>query len=162
MYFLRLTLDESMPQEVELRQELEFLERYLDIERVRFRDRLAVALEIPPNLLDARLPYLLLQPLVENAIRHGVGARSGPGRVVIRATQTEKGLRLEIEDDGVGLPPGVESPGFGVGLSNTRSRLQHLYGPSGSLQIGARTDVGVRVTIDLPLVRGAAVAADAP
>ena len=87
--FLRLTLDESMPQKVELRQELEFLERYLDIERVRFRDRLRVTLEVPPALLDARVPYLLLQPLVENAIRHGVAERSGPGHVVVRATRQE-------------------------------------------------------------------------
>ena len=159
--FLRLTLDESMPQKVELRQELEFLERYLDIERVRFRDRLRVNLEVPPALLDARVPYLLLQPLVENAIRHGVAERSGPGHVVVRATRQEARLRLEVEDDGAGFASDVEAPGFGVGLSNIRARLEQLYGANGHLTIGARPEHGVRVTIDLPWERGAAAGGSA-
>jgi two-component system LytT family sensor kinase len=160
--FLRLTLDESMPQKVELRQELEFLERYLDIERVRFRDRLTVTVGVSPGLLDARVPYLLLQPLVENAIRHGVALRSGPSCVTIKATSEAMRLCLEIEDDGPGLPSELEPASVGVGLSNTRARLQHLYGGDGRLSIGARPGHGVRVTIELPWERGATAVEEAP
>jgi two-component system, LytTR family, sensor kinase len=154
--FLRLTLDDSMPQKVELRQELEFLERYLDIERVRFRDRLGVRLEVPTALLDARVPYLILQPLVENAIRHGIAERAGPGCVVVRASLRDSRLRLEVEDDGAGIRSGSGLPKQGVGLSNMCARLDQLYGAKARLSLEGQPGRGARVTIDLPWERGAA------
>jgi signal transduction histidine kinase len=157
--FLRLTLDDSMPQEVELRQELEFLERYLDIERVRFRDRLSVEIDVPAELLGARVPYLVLQPLVENAIRHGIAERAGPGHVVVRAARREGQLRLEVEDDGPGLPSDVDPPRFGVGLSNIRARLEQLYGSNGRLTVEGGNGHGLRVAITLPHERTAGVTA---
>ena len=156
--FLRLTLDDSMPQQVELRQELEFLDRYLDIERVRFSDRLTVSVEVPSDLADARVPYLLLQPIVENAVRHGVAARAGLGRISVRASASEGILRLEVEDDGPGLPKGAELPKAGVGLSNIRSRLQQLYGHAAELRLSIIGDRGLSVTITLPHERGAGAA----
>ncbi len=154
--FLRLTLDDSTPQKVELRRELELLDRYLGIERVRFRDRLTVAIEVPPELLGARVPYLVLQPLVENAIRHGIAERAGPGQVVVRASRVEGGLRLLVEDDGRGLDAGGAPPKPGVGLTNMRARLEQLYGSGQRLRIESRPDQGARVTIDLPWEPGAA------
>ncbi len=152
---LRLTLDDSMPQKVELRQELEFLERYLDIERVRFRDRLTVVVDAPSQLLDARVPYLILQPLVENAIRHGIAKHAGPGRVEVRVAHGENRLRLEVEDNGRASRSSPELLKPGVGLSNIRARLHQLYGADAALAIepgdGTR---GLRVSIVLPLERG--------
>jgi two-component system, LytTR family, sensor kinase len=154
--FLRLTLDDAMPQKVELRQELEFLERYLDIERVRFRDRLTVAIEAPQHLLDARVPYLILQPLVENAVRHGVAKHAGPGHVVVRASAEGTSLHLDIEDNG-SKTKGTSTPNKpGIGLSNIRARLQQLYGPAASLNIDPSDGThGHRVSVVLPLERSA-------
>jgi two-component system LytT family sensor kinase len=154
--FLRLTLDDSMPQKVELRQELEFLERYLDIERVRFSDRLSVVLDVPAELLDARVPYLILQPLVENAIRHGLAERAGPGRIVVRASLRATQLRVEVEDDGPGLRSWHLPAKLGVGLSNIRARLDQLYGRAASLNVEGGSAGGVRVTVALPWETGAA------
>jgi two-component system LytT family sensor kinase len=148
--FLRLTLDDGMPQKVALRRELELLERYLDIERVRFRDRLSVSIDVPPALLAASVPCLVLQPLVENAIRHGLAARAGPGRVAVRASRQGSGLRLEVEDDGPGLPVEGHLPRTGVGLSNMQERLGHLYGGRAGLRIEGHAGKGLHVTIDLP------------
>lgn len=148
--FLRLTLDETTPQKVELRRELQLLDRYLGIERVRFRDRLTVAVEVPPELLGAQVPYLVLQPLVENAIRHGIAERAGPGKVVVRASRVEGSLRLRVEDDGPGLDDDGRPPKLGVGLSNMRARLEQLYGSGQRLTIESRPEQGARVTIDLP------------
>jgi len=154
--FLRLTLDDSMPQQVELRQELEFLERYLDIERVRFSDRLNVVLHVPQDLLNARVPYLILQPLVENAIRHGLAERAGPGRVVVRASRRQAQLHLEVEDDGPGLSAELQPLKLGVGLSNIRGRLEQLYGDAAGLSVECSPSQGVRVVVELPCERGAA------
>ena len=101
--FLRLTLDNAGAQEVTLQQELEFLRSYLEIERVRFQDRLTVQMEVAPDTLAARVPNLILQPIVENAIRHGVVTQAGPGRIDVCAARLNGALVLQVKDNGPGL-----------------------------------------------------------
>ncbi len=132
---LRAALKSSDTQEVELQHELEFLKRYLEIEQIRLGDRLSVKLEIAPDTLRARVPNLILQPLVENAIRHGIEPRAKPGRIELRARRQDGSLALEVRDNGAGLRPGREIE-EGVGLSNTRARLRGLYGESARIQAG--------------------------
>ena len=144
---LRLTLESSGAQEVSLKQELDFLERYLDIEQIRFGDRLRVQMDIEPAVLRARVPNLLLQPLVENAIRHGIAPRAEAGLVEIRAVRENGILRLQVHDDGPGLPDGDDLHN-GVGLTNTMARLQRLYGDAQRVTF-ANAD-GALVTLELP------------
>jgi two-component system LytT family sensor kinase len=151
--FLRLTLDTAAAQEVTLRQELEFLNCYLEIERIRFQDRLTTRLDVDPKALDCRVPNLLLQPVVENAIRHGVAPRSTPGRVEIRAERRGPVLRLQVRDNGAGLPTGDGAsrvPKGGVGLSNTRARLAQLYGAAYRFELENDPSGGAIVTIEIP------------
>ena len=149
---LRLTLDQSQRQEILLRQELEFLDLYLQIEQARFGDRLRVEKEIEPELLDARVPTLILQPLVENAVRHGIEPRLAPGVITIRARSEGATVRLSVEDNGVGMCS-TASSGQGIGLANTRARLQELYGAEGCLLLPQMNEQGYRVEITLPLSR---------
>lgn len=121
---LRLALDHAGVQQVPLRQELEFLAKYLEIEQTRFQDRLTVQMEIQPATLDAQVPNLILQPLVENAVRHGIAPRAEPGRIEIRAAVRDAALQIEIVNSGGPADPFTE----GVGLRNTRQRLEKLYG----------------------------------
>jgi sensor histidine kinase YesM len=146
---LRGSLAHAARQEVPLRDELAFLQRYLDVMRVRLGDRLAVSLDVPDALLDALVPSLLLQPLVENAIRHGIADRAEGGRVTIAARGDGDRLVLEIADDG----PGMSAPatGGGIGLSNTRERLGRLYGPAASLATRSTAGRGTTVTLTVPL-----------
>jgi two-component system LytT family sensor kinase len=146
---LRLTLDNIGVQEVPLAQELEFLERYLEIERTRFSDRLVVRIEVVPETLDAITPYLILQPLVENAIRHGIAARSSPGCVTIRATRNGGMLVLEVEDDGPGIRPPAASTN-GIGISSTRARLQKLYGDAHTFELSNAAEGGLAVKLAFP------------
>lgn len=152
---LRMTLANIGIQEVTLQQELEFLGRYLDIQKMRFQDRLQVTIDVPPETLDARVPNQVLQPIVENAIRHGVDASSGRGTIRIEARASEHMLQLTVKDDGPGLRPGAEeipkSEGRGIGLANTRARLRELYGPASTLQLANHPAGGTLVTISLPL-----------
>jgi two-component system, LytTR family, sensor kinase len=145
---LRATLDSGGAEEVPLRQELALLERYLDIERIRFADRLEVDIRIEPECLAAAVPNLILQPLVENAIRHGIGSRPGAHRVEICASVSGECLRVCVRDDGAGLADGAAT---GVGLGNSRARLEKLYGPRGKLELsnvdGGR---GLEVTLSIP------------
>ncbi len=146
---LRSALGSSDTQEVPLRQELEFVGRYLEIEQTRFGERLTVKMDIAPNTLDAQVPNLVLQPLVENAIRHGIEPRSGPGCIQLRAHRQSGTLMLEVSDDG----PGLRNNGpikEGVGLSNTRARLRELYGPSHGFQLVNGPEGGLRVELRLP------------
>src|SRR5213076_2086496 len=131
---LRATLDDPGAQEVPLRRELEFLTPYLEIERTRLGPRLDVSTDIDPEVLDARLPYLVLQPLVENAIRHGIAQRPGQGRLEVRARRRGGRLVLEVADNGPGLLRGAAFV-EGIGLSNTRARLRGLYGDEQSLAL---------------------------
>ena len=145
---LRATLARHDAQEVTLREELALLEPYLDIERTRFGDRLAVNLEVPPDALDAVVPHLLLQPLVENAIRHGIGPRPEGGEITLRARVRGATLEVAVEDDGVGMP--AEPRPDGVGLGNTRARLHRLYGERHALRIDSTPGLATRVTVVLP------------
>ena len=148
---LRLTLDNVGVQEVPLRQELEFLDRYLEIQETRFSDRLTVKMDIAPETLDALVPNLVLQPLVENAIRHGIGSEAAAGRIEIRAARAQATLRLEVCDDGPGLPEGQEAAlKEGVGLANTRARLEQLYGAAQSFELANTPGGGLVVRLTIP------------
>lgn len=155
---LRLSLDSVGTQVAPLRKELEFLERYLEIERIRFEDRLDVQFDIDPETLDAAVPSLILQPLVENAIRHGLANLVGTGRIAIRARQSKGRLTLQVADNGAGLGSGVKQ---GMGLGITRARLEGLYGSDQRLDLRPADGGGVEVTLDLPLRKEALPAGDA-
>jgi signal transduction histidine kinase len=154
---LRMTLANVGVQEVPLQQEMEFLRRYLDIQQTRFADRLRVVVDVPADTLDIRVPNQVLQPLVENAIHHGVDARRGDGLVEIRARAEGDMLRLSVRDDGPGLrttPGAAPSPaGSGIGLSNTRARLHELYGSKSALELANYPAGGTLVSLLIPLRR---------
>jgi|WetSurMetagenome_2_1015567.scaffolds.fasta_scaffold98763_1 two-component system, LytTR family, sensor kinase len=138
-------------QEIPLKDELELLRRYLDIERVRFGERLTIHYDIDPETLDARLPSLVLQPLAENAIEHGIAPMSGPGRIDISARREGRMLWIEVHDDGLGLGDGAfEALRKGIGVSNTESRLRHLYGPRYRFEFVRRGSRGLTVRVVVP------------
>ncbi|HXE92165.1 MAG TPA: histidine kinase [Terriglobales bacterium] len=147
---LRLTLEHTGAQEIPLKRELEFLEPYLEIERTRFQDRLTVSLEIDPATLDACVPCLILQPLVENAVRHGIAPQSASGHIEIRAQRQNGMLRLEVRDDGVGLRQNGGREGSGIGLGNTRARLEHLYGRTHRFELKPAPGGGLVVSLAIP------------
>jgi two-component sensor histidine kinase len=148
---LRLSLDQAKPQEVPLSEELAFLDRYLEIEQTRFADRLQVEKEVEAETEYALVPYLILQPLVENAIRHGIEPREDTGRLAIRARRSNGTLQLRVSDNGAGLPEENGAPlREGIGLSNTRSRLQHLYGDDYRLELVSAPCGGLEARIDIP------------
>jgi sensor histidine kinase YesM len=151
--FLRMTLENAGTQAVTLQQELEFLRCYLEIERVRFQDRLSTYMEVEPRALDAYVPNLILQPIVENAIRHGIAPRSAPGRIEIHAEQKDTMLRIQVRDNGPGLPANLKATNFfkeGLGLANTRARLEQLYGAAHSFEIANDPSGGLVVTLEIP------------
>jgi sensor histidine kinase YesM len=148
---LRLTLTASDRQEVTLREELHFLERYLLIEQIRFGERLRVETQIEVAALDTLVPILILQPLVENAVRHGIETQIAPGVVGVTAEHAGDSLLLRVEDNGRGLGALPKGPlKEGVGLSNTRSRLKELYGGRASLQLQPGKTRGFSAEIHLP------------
>jgi two-component sensor histidine kinase len=148
---LRTTLESAGTQEVSLKQELEFVELYLEIEQARFGSRLNVRMDADPDTMDAYVPNLILQPLVENAIRHGIAPRPEAGHIEIRTRRENGRLRLDVMDDGPGLTKnGEPQPREGVGLTNTRARLQQLYGDAHQFQLANRAGGGVVVTLCLP------------
>ncbi len=147
---LRAVLADMDAQEVTLARELEYLRLYLSIEQVRFSDRLRVEIDAPAELLDAAVPHMALQPLVENAIRHGVGRRSTPGVIAIRASREGDSLKLAVQDDGPGFGARGESGGRGLGLSNTRARLKQLHGEAADVRIADANGGGAEVTLVLP------------
>jgi two-component system, LytTR family, sensor kinase len=158
---LRIALEHEETQEVTLREELTFLEPYLEIEQARLEDRLTVVMQIAPETLDALVPHLVLQPLVENAIRHGIAPRIEPGRAEISATLGADGrtLHLEVRDDG----PGVDRDNQvrtrkGVGLANIQSRLEQLYDGEHRFELENHPEGGVVVRISLPFRRGDGIA----
>ncbi|MGH7538093.1 MAG: sensor histidine kinase, partial [Gemmatimonadales bacterium] len=145
---LRRVLDEAGTQEVPLKQELELLRVYIAIEAIRFSDRLQVVVHADPDVLDARVPHLILQPLVENAIKHGIARRAAVGHVLIGARRINGSLYLVVRDDGSGMP--VTAADQGVGLSNTRARLRQLYGTAASVEVVNMPDGGVAAQIVVP------------
>jgi signal transduction histidine kinase len=146
---LRMALDQPGAQEITLKDELEFLEKYLEIEQTRFGDRLTVRFDVDPETLDALVPNLVLQPLVENSIRHAIAPRIEPGTIEVRARRAGDALRLQVVDNGPGLRP-ASRPGGGVGLANTRMRLEHLYGGRGQLTLVEPPDGGLVAAVTLP------------
>src|SRR5262245_3556610 len=149
---LRQVLRADQPQEIPLANELAFLERYLAIEQVRFSDRLRVQWSIDPAVRQALVPGFVLQPIVENAVKHGVARRADAGRIEISARLDAGSLELAVDDDGVGFSPSQQE---GVGLSNTRERLATMYGDSGRLTIARSASGGTRVVLRLPFRRPA-------
>lgn len=147
---LRVTLDNIGKQEVTLREELDFLQRYIDIQQTRFQDRLHVTLDIQSDTLDAHVPNQVLQPLVENAIRHGLDGRAGGGTIEIQSRAAGEALQLTVRDDGSGLHANGRAVQEGIGLANTRARLRQLYGPSAALDLADRSEGGTQVTLVIP------------
>ncbi|HZB44051.1 MAG TPA: histidine kinase, partial [Pyrinomonadaceae bacterium] len=151
--FLRLTLENSGTQEVTLQKELEFLQCYLEIERIRFQDRLTTRMEIDSRSLDSRVPNLILQPIVENALRHGIAPRSTPGRIEISAKRNNGSVRIEVKDNGPGISAISATNGRfreGLGLTNTRARLEQLYGEAHRFELANDPHGGLTVTLEIP------------
>jgi two-component system LytT family sensor kinase len=147
---LRQAIESVDVQEVTLKQELEFIDNYLEIEKIRFQDRLTVQLEIEPLTLDALVPNLLLQPLVENAVRYGVAMQPGRGWVRIASSRVDDELLIEIEDSGPGLAPEPKPRREGIGHSNTRSRLSHMYNAAHKFDLISRPGKGLLISIAVP------------
>jgi len=145
---LRATIETGGRQEVSLREELALLDRYIEIQRMRLGDRLRFSANIEPRSLDRAVPMLLLQPLVENAVRHAIANRRGGGTIEIRARESDSQLSIEVADDGPGFG---DTPSNGVGLANVRDRLEHLYGNRQSMQLATAPNGGAVVRIAVPL-----------
>ena len=152
---LRHSLENTGVQEVSLRQELEFLQIYLEIEQVRFKDRLKVRLEIEPETLKASVPNLILQPIVENAIRHGIGKQSNEGLVAVTAQRQNGSLIIQVNDNGPGLPEDWLAAGasrLGIGIANTQARLRHLYGDAQTFGIRNAEGGGAVAVLKIPFL----------
>jgi two-component system LytT family sensor kinase len=148
---LRYSLDNGDRQEIPLEEEIEFVRRYLAVERVRFSDRLTVRIEAEERVLGAAVPNMILQPLVENALEHGIAPSAGGRCLKVSARRRGRFLRLEVQDDGPARSQGwAPDEGSGVGLRNVRERLGRLYGRAGRLRVAAAPDAGVVSVIDLP------------
>src|SRR6185295_6649285 len=150
--FLRLTLENSGSMEVTLQQEIEFLNGYLEIERIRVPDRLTPGIHVDPAVLDVRVPNLILQPIVENAMRHAIG-NSTSGRVEITAVPRNGVVRIEVKDNG----PGIDADklleprrGKGLGLANTQMRLARLYGTAARFEMRNNPTGGLVVALEIP------------
>jgi two-component sensor histidine kinase len=146
---LRMSLSSASEQEVSLARELELLAHYIEIQQIRFQDRLTVSFRIDPDARYALVPNLVLQPLVENAIRHGIAPRAAPGTVVVSALRRDGRLALSVVDDGVGEKPRSQHRD-GVGLGNTRARLLSLYGDDHRFESGGEPGGGFAVRIEIP------------
>ena len=148
--FLRLALENQGTQLVTLNEELDFLQRYLEIEKIRFQERLQVSMDVDASLLEYQVPNLILQPIVENAIHHGIAPHSEAGEIVIRAYQDNETLIMEVQDDGPGMKD-IVAARKGIGLSNTQERLERLYGQDQTLTLVNVEEGGLRVHIEIPL-----------
>jgi two-component system, LytTR family, sensor kinase len=154
--FLRLTLENSGSEEVTLQQEMEFLTCYLAIERIRFQDRLLTRIDVAEDTLDAKVPNLILQPIVENAIRHGIAPRSTPGLIEIDAKHLNGLVRIQVRDNGPGLSEHRISENLfnrGLGLANTGQRLERLYGSRHLFDLRNNPNGGFVVTMEIPFHR---------
>jgi two-component system LytT family sensor kinase len=152
--FLRLTLENSNQQLVSLKEEAEFLRCYLEIEQVRFGDRLTVAVELEPQTLSVQVPHLILQPVVENAIQHAIAPRATRGHINIEAKRLNNLVRLEVRDNGPGMASNDDSVRTeGVGLSNVRARLHQIYGSDFRFELMNARDGGLTVVMEIPFRR---------
>jgi LytS/YehU family sensor histidine kinase len=149
--FLRRASTDFYRSQVTLAEEVEYLQRYIDIQQVRFGERLRVSVDIPADLLDAQVPSLLLQPLVENAIKHGVAKRVVGGSVRVTGARKDGSISLSVYNDGPTLPKDWETTGAGVGLANLRTRLQIMHGSASELQMRSAGTEGVEVVVTVPL-----------
>ena len=147
---LRTTLDEADEPEVPLQRELAFIERYLEVMQIRFQGHLQVQMHIAPDVREALVPNLILQPLVENAVKHGVSKLVGAGHIEIRAQRAAERVLLSVRDNGPGLASGRPPATEGVGLRNTRLRLMQLYGPDQHLALRPGADGGLVAEVSLP------------
>ncbi|HEY0050967.1 MAG TPA: histidine kinase [Pyrinomonadaceae bacterium] len=147
---LRVALKSEKTQEISLRQELEFLRGYLEIEQTRFQDRLRVDFEVDAETLDSLVPNLILQPLVENAIKHGIAPRAEAGTIRVEARRQNGRVELSVRDDGAGLTESKNHSMGGIGLSNTRARLEKLYGAQHSFEIVSPAAGGLEVKVSIP------------
>lgn len=146
---LRSTLATINEQKVPLQKEIEFIDQYLEIQKMRFGDRLKISRFIPSSLLNASVPNMVLQPIVENAVGHGIAPLAAGGSITIAAEENASSIRLTVTDDGVGLTSGQDIFS-GIGLRNTRDRLIQLYGERQRLLVESQATGGVRVTIEIP------------
>ncbi len=154
--FLRLTLENSDQQLVSLKEETEFLRCYLEIEQVRFGDRLTLEFELEPQTLSAQVPHLILQPVVENAIQHAIAPRATRGHINIEAKRLNSLLRLEVRDNGPGIISNSDLFGAeGVGLSNVRARLHQIYGSNFRFELMNARDGGLAIMMEIPFQREA-------
>jgi two-component system, LytTR family, sensor kinase len=149
--FLRRALADSHRSQVTLAEEVEYLQRYLDIQKVRFAERLQVSVDIPGELLQVQVPNLLLQPLVENAIKHGIAKRVAGGAIRVAAARRNGKLCLSVYNDGPGSPVDWQATHTGTGIANLRTRLQILHGSEFELQLRHTDTDGVEVSVTLPL-----------
>jgi two-component system, LytTR family, sensor kinase len=149
---LRRVVEDSDRQQVPLREELEFAQTYLDIQKVRFADRLQVSVDVPKELFLAEVPSLILQPLVENAVKHGIAKRVQGGAIRINASRSNGTLTVRVYNDGPGLAAGWDNNRTGVGISNVRTRLQNLYGDEFELSIQNRSSGGVEASVSVPFI----------
>jgi two-component system LytT family sensor kinase len=148
--FLRRVLQDSTQQQVPLGEEMEFAQKYLDIQKVRFAERLQLSVDVPRELYRAQVPSLILQPMVENAVKHGIAKRAQGGAIRIVASRRDGVLTLRVCNDGPSLPAEWEMAGAGIGMSNVRTRLQSLYGDAFELSMRNQDAGGVEVSISLP------------
>jgi sensor histidine kinase YesM len=147
---LRHVLKDSDKQEVPLEEELQFLQKYLDIQKIRFAERLQLSIAIDKEFLPARVPTFILQPIVENAVKHGIAARANGGTIEISAARSNGMLTFRVYNDGPSLPAGWENNQSGVGISNVRTRLQSLYGNAFELTMRNQASGGVEVSVSVP------------
>jgi LytS/YehU family sensor histidine kinase len=150
--FLRRVVQDSDRQQVPLREELEFTRKYLDIQKVRFAERLQFSVNVPGELFSAQVPSLILQPMVENAVKHGIAKRVQGGSIRIAGFRSNGRLTLTVYNDGPSLPAGWDKTNSGIGISNVRTRLQSLYGSAFDLSLQNREPGGVEVSVSVPLL----------
>jgi two-component system, LytTR family, sensor kinase len=155
--FLRLTMHSSQRLEISFEEELEFLNCYLAIEKIRFQDRLTVKMEIEPQALPVHVPNLVLQPIVENAIKYAIAPRKGSGQIEIQAQRYNGVLRVMVRDNGPGLQkPSKTVQRNGLGLSNTRDRLLQMYGAGHRFELMNAPEGGLLVSMEIPVRAGEA------
>jgi LytS/YehU family sensor histidine kinase len=148
--FLRGVLDDSHRQQAPLRDEMQFLQKYLEIEKMRLGERLRLDIQVPPELFAAHVPSLILQPMVENSIKHGISKRAQGGEIRIAAVRNNGTLTLSVYNDGPALPDGWENSQPGIGISNVRARLQSLYGKDFEFRLQNQPPGGVQVSLSVP------------